>query len=364
MKIIRNIGIVVATFLLIVSCEPKQYIVSEVTEVDVSAVPEIELKGIATNLDIIGVREIGIIDDYFVAATTNPAGQIRIFNKNTFQELAILCPEGRARADLIYPFHTPLQLVTKNGIPTLLIVDNNSVIKSINLRESVTAEYAVVDTIIKAICEPVDGYSLYVGNNRWLDYHGIYFDDPRDNICTAPTFIVKYKNGKIEIPLFGDIKKMESTPWTYAYYVGKAVPRPSGGKAVFAMYVLDYINIFDIDSLSVKTIHNCNRVTIDEPTGINYIRNIPLNCTSLATTDDLIITATWECSYYEYMENPNIPVHIRIWNWTGELLYRFSMDHCLTGVAYDKENMILYGLDSGDEKIYSYDISPYLSIDK
>ena len=70
--------------------------------------------------------------------------------------------------------------------------------------------------------------------------------------------IVKYKNGKIEIPLFGDIKKMESTPWTYAYYVGKAVPRPSGGKAVFAMYVLDYINIFDIDSLSVKTIHNCN----------------------------------------------------------------------------------------------------------
>ena len=64
------------------------------------------------------------------------------------------------------------------------------------------------------------------------------------------------------------------------------------------------------------------------------------------------------------MENPNIPVHIRIWNWNGELLYRFRMDYCLTSIAFDEENKILYGLDSGDEKIYRYDISEYLSSDR
>ena len=364
MKIIRNIGIVVATFLLIVSCEPKQYIVSEVTEIDVSAVPEIELQGITTNLDIMGATEIGIIDNYFVVATTDPNGQIRVFDKNSLKELAILCPEGRSRTDLMHPYLQSLQLVNKNDLPTLLMVDNNSVIKSINLKESVIAGSAVVDTIIKAICQPVDGYSLYVGNNRWLDYHGIYFDDPRDNICTAPTFIVKEKQGKQEIPLFGDIKNMEAVAWTASYYIGVALPRPSGRKAVFVMYVLDYFNIFDTDSMTVKTIHNSNSITIDKPTGINDVRNIPLNCTSVATTDDLIITTVWNYSYYQSLENPKFPIHVRIWDWDGKLIARFYMDRHLASIAYDEENMILYGLDSGDEKIYSYDISPYLSIDK
>ncbi|MBR4303232.1 MAG: hypothetical protein IKT80_06720 [Bacteroidaceae bacterium] len=311
-----------------------------------------------------GVREIGIIDDYFVAATTNPAGQIRIFNKNTFQELAILCPEGRARADLMHPYLQPLQLVKKDSIPTLLIIDNNSVTKLINLKESITAGYAVVDTIIRAICDPVNGYSLYVGNDKWLDYHGVYYDDPRDNICTVPTFIVRNKNGKQEIPLFGDIKKMEATPWTNAYYTGQALARPSGGQVVFVMYVLDYFNIFNTDSMTVKTIHNSNSVTIDQPTGINDVRNSPICYTSVSATDNLILTTTWD---YSYNQNADIPIskdYVRIWNWEGDLVARFYMDHCLTSVAYDEENMILYGLDSGDEKIYSYDISPYLSIDK
>ena len=136
MKIIRNIGIIVTTFLLIVSCEPKQYIVSEVTEVDVSAVPEIELQGITTNLDIMGATEIGIIDNYFVVATTDPNGQIRVFDKNSLKELAILCPEGRSRTDLMHPYLQSLQLVNKNDLPTLLMVDNNSVIKSIKIQDT------------------------------------------------------------------------------------------------------------------------------------------------------------------------------------------------------------------------------------
>lgn len=31
-------------------------------------------------------------------------------------------------------------------------------------------------------------------------------------------------------------------------------------------------------------------------------------------------------------------------------------------IAYDEENMLIYGLVSGDEKIYSYDISEYISV--
>ncbi len=353
-------GILISVFFLTTGCRHKQYLLSVVTEVDVSAMPEIELQGTDTGLEIIGVREIGIIDNFFVAATTDPAGQIKLFDKETLKELAVLCPEGRSRSDLIYPMLQPLQLVNKHGAPTLVIVDNNSFIKSINLKESVMAGHAVVDTILETFA-PVDGCALDVGDGKWLDYHGIYYDDPRDNVCTSPTFIVRDNQITQEIPLFGDIMNTEAVAWTASFYIGLAVPRPSGGKAVFAMYVLDYLNIFDVDSMTVKTIHNSRNVTIDEPTGINFIRNIPLNYSSVAATDDLIVTITWDFSNNQWLEDPDLPVHVRIWNWNGDLVARYHMDRFLRGIAYDKEKMIIYGLDPIDEVIYSYDISTYIS---
>lgn len=343
----------------LVGCKHDTFLLSNQKEVDYSVSSDKILEGEHVDIDILGLQRIFVGDNYMVLFANDSRGMIKVFDLDSLIFLGTFCPEGRARTDLLNPDWSNLQLKKENGSLLLYVSGYSGEMKVINISESVANNKTIVENTYNTI-SAYTGYSLYLSDNCWVDFENVSYDDPRDHIYYPPRFYVRNSKERDEIPLFGDIIKPEIPSLTTNIYSGVMALKPDNTKCVYAMTILNYLHIFDLQNKSVTSMHQFDGGSLYGPTTVDYYNNISFAFYDLVTTDTRILALSYDQSNMT-METEGIQLpSLKIFDWDGNFITGVKLDTFIRWFAYDEIHKCLYGLNDIDEEIIKYNISNLL----
>ena len=144
------VALLLAITLIQSSCSDKSHYAFPIKEIDFVNKTSGVLEGKPLNLDILGPREILICDTLLLVTTENPAGQLKVYSLNSFEELANLCTKGRAQNEFIEPYLISRNYGLKDGHITLWLTDNITTMKKVDITESIKKRSTVI--LQKDIC--------------------------------------------------------------------------------------------------------------------------------------------------------------------------------------------------------------------
>ena len=313
----------------------------------------------------IGTTNLYCIDSLLFLESTDPNGQLKAYSMNDYNIIANLCCKGRARNEFINPTSSCKQFFRREGHIFLLMYDNYSNIKMIDITESIKKKTTVVENVESAIVNSRKGFSIYVSSQeKWFNYYKISYIDPRDGYNPA-RFTISNNEKEKEIPIYGDAMELSegNEGLKNFVYEGSMRIKPDQSKIVFTTFYMPYMFIFDVKNGGVTVFHEKDKLSycnpypeIEDWTAIEYFYG------DITVTDDYIICSCPYGTQGDYIDPARRPC-IRIFNWEGEYLSNFFVDRRIFSITYDEEKKILYGLDTseGQETIYKYDINQYVT---
>lgn len=120
-------------------------LLTEVREIPVDGEMPL-LEGKELDLEILGAKKLSVCGDWMIVNTSNKNAQVSLVNLNTLEEIAGICPEGKAKTDFRYPDFSIRQFVMEDdGHWKMIMKDNWSTIKYIDLTESAAQKRTVID---------------------------------------------------------------------------------------------------------------------------------------------------------------------------------------------------------------------------
>lgn len=340
--------------LIFTGCKHDTYLLSETKEVDYSVNTDRVIEGESVDIDQIGLQRIFITDNYLVLFANDPKGMVKVYDMESLTPLGSFCPEGRSSTELLNPDWTSVQIKKEKGTICLYVNNFNGETKVVDISKSVAEKKTVIDNKYNTI-DAYKGRSLYLTDNHWLEFENVSYDDPRDHLYYPPHFYVRRNEKREEIPLFGDIIKPEIPSLTTNLYSGAMSLKPDNTKCVFAMTLLNYLHIIDIQNKTVSSIHQVDGGSFNGPTTVNYYMNTPLAFFDAVSTDTHILTLSYDQSNNS-IEQDGIQVpSLKIFDWEGNYITGAKLDTFIRWFAYDETSNCIYGMM--DEKIIKYDIS-------
>jgi hypothetical protein len=235
-------------------------------------------------------------------------------------------------------------------------VNDNGLIKELNLTQSVSRNNAVIENTYK-------GYSYKGASTVILDndvQFAYRYARPDDNITEIKDLLPKaelIKDGKVtrSIELFNSFMKDHRINKDQAeyYYWGKLLKKPDSDIVVLPMFLMNYILFFNLETDDFYAIHIDGSPTFQD--GING--ETALRCFFSATATSEYIYAYY-CGDFDivYEDNPDYAGRILKFDWDGNLMEAYLIhDAVITDIAYSETNKKLYGLNVYSGDLYSFD---------
>lgn len=344
---------------LLESCNQKfsgDVVKTDIIEYTDSVAPVL-LHGRELPLEILGANYISVCDRWMIVNTSNKSAQITIVSLDSLKEIMSICPDGQARTDLSNPYYTNRQFVKNEDGWNMIVIDNYSKAKYLNLDKTVALGKTIVDKSVDF--EMSADQCVFVNDSVRLDYHSMYYDEDNEGY-TGPKFIVVNDTLRDDIPVFGDVgaksfnfnddrtlRRLFALPGTIQVI-------PDMTMAVCPSSVCDYITLIDIEDESSYVIELKGGLSFDEY--VNSGRSdYSLHSVDCFTTDKFFIVL------YAQDDIPDDPVdlknpYVRVFDWTGKFIRSFELDQRIECIAYDENSGVLYGLDRVYETIFAFDI--------
>ena len=313
-----------------------------------------------------GARDLYCIDSLLCIESSDPASQLKILSTDSYDIIAQLCPKGRARNEFIDPISGSKQIYEKSGRKYLLMYDNFLNIKTINITESLNEGRTIVDDVIPSYLNYRVGNSIFLCSKaQWFNYKKVSYTDPRDGIYNPPHFYLSTGNKEEEISVFNNVMDFpEGKNGLIDFvYEGNMRLKPDQSKIVFSTFYMPYLLIFDLESNEVKMFHEKGKLSYSAPyPNIEGNNDIEMFFGDVSVTNDFIICTYLEGTQGDYRD-PNKRPCVMVFNWEGEYLTGFHLDHRTYRITYDEYKKNIYGLDTsnGKEQIIVYDIQKYLT---
>ena len=326
-----------------------------------------QLTGSEVPVEILGAQQISVCDDYLIVNTSDRNAQVTILDVASYEELASICPEGQARTDFTEPSFELRQFVKDtDGHSEMVMTDNWSKLKFIDLDESVAQKRTVVDRVYSAGNgdDFVWDGTVFLDGADYFKNVGLYYDD-NEQCYKSPKFICVHDSVETEIPLFGDLglKTIDFDDMrSFGRMImtsGRMYVRPDKSKVLYACNITSYLNIFDMETKSVKVLFRKGGISFSGLVN-GSSRMLPdselMSCGDCATCDDFFILLYLNEESDENGERLKNP-SVRVMDWEGNLIGGAELDQCVGSIAYDAKRGILFGLDQIYETIYAYDLN-------
>ena len=330
-------------------------------EIDYNSTSLDTVHGKKIDLDVIGAKEVYAFDSLLFVETSNPESYVTVLSLGDYHYVDGLCKKGRARNEFINPQATCKQLFKENGHTMLVMADNSTSTKIIDVTESLKRQYTVVTEIKNDIANSSSrGYSVYNNlTNEWFSYKPVSYVDPRDHIYNPPSFYFSKENYEYVVPVINKMMYFPSgTDYALWIYAGDVRLKPDGSKVVFSCFFMPYIFIFDSNKHTGTAYHKKGELTFYEDYPDDDVTDIDLYYQDVCATDDFIISLCGDGKQSEY-DAYKRPV-VRFFNWDGECLFAFYIDQQTYVITYDEINKKVIGLNERTEEIYEYDVEDYI----
>ena len=359
------VALLLAITLIQSSCSDKSHYAFPIKEIDFVNKTSGVLEGKPLNLDILGPREILICDTLLLVTTENPAGQLKVYSLNSFEELANLCTKGRAQNEFIEPYLISRNYGLKDGHITLWLTDNITTMKKVDITESIKKRSTVI--LQKDICmSGSKGNFVLIDNDvkKRFVYNKSKEDKVKNGIFNAPTFSIEIDGEPSrELIVYPKAMDTEISGFHFYNYNGKMYKHPDKNLVFQGLQSMDYILFFDLDNNKNWAIHqkgslSFDDVILEDNKDIDYYHFSHLDFNS-----DYIMFLYVAGDYSKNVENYGVDSkpELLIFDWEGNYLGGAKLSLPVARIAYDERRQLLIGLDCNDDKFYSFDLSELMS---
>lgn len=348
--------VVISICAIFFACENTSMSLNTV-EVKFDSIPDPEIKGIRLNLEVMGADDILIYDSLFMVMNSNPDGHLKVFNLRDYSKIADLCLGGRANNEFIQPFTTANQLYLKDNNLLMPIVDNGTVLKTLNVSESIRQKKTIIDS--KENCPFISlGEVIILEGGGELIYWHLTYDDAMDpETYHQPRYVIK-KDGKEKesINVFPKYLDTNDKELASALYNCATLKHPHKNIIAQSYYRIGYLMLLNIDSGQGMAIHVTGTPSFNDKFSGTEIPGRYFG--GLVGTDDYFIV--------RYMGGRSITEkpdsYIKIFDWEGKYLggARLDIDCETHDIAFDDKTNTLYGLDRMQEIFCAFDLNPLI----
>lgn len=355
--------------LMIWSCNNKQNgVLLPVVETSYETTDLDTVHGVPVISDIVGATNIYSEESILFVECPDATHQLKLYSiNNNLEPIANLCTKGRAKNEFFDPRAACKQFIKEDEHTKLLMYDNYSIIKTIDITESIKQGNTIVDKVEAAPVNLRLGRSIYLSTGEWFNHYELHYDDPIDGEFYVPRFTIGFnKDNSLdnEIPTFGKVMFIsEKNRGLYNFvYSGSMRLSPDNSKVVFTFFHMPYMFIFDLKERTGKAFHTESVLSFDKPyPDITNSSEIAYGYGDIDVTDKYIICLCPEGTQGDYTDPLKRPV-VRFFNWDGEYLFGFYVDKRTYYITFDENSGLLFGLETrgGEERIYEYDIQKYL----
>lgn len=350
--------------LLCYSCSDKSHFAFETKEIDFVNKTDSVIEGTQLDIEVMGLNDIMIIDSLLMFTTSNPKGQLLVYNLNTLAPIANLCLQGRASNEFFNPWFVAKQVYYNDDNDIIVpLIDNKSFIKEVDVTKSISNNKTIV--LSRDNCMSViNGCFALIDNNvnKRFEMLKAQYDDVLDNVCYPPKYYFKENNIITEeLSVFPQIMRYQDCFDVHAKYQGVFSKHPSKNIIIQPLQKMDYILFFDLDNEDFFAIHQKGTESFDD-----FVEHIN-------PRDSIIHFGNVACSekffmiFYlagEYSVNATDYEHTKaellFFDWQGNYLTGVKMGVPIHRIAYDQKHHILYGADIDEGKLYSFDIEDIL----
>lgn len=353
--------VVLFALLIIVSCKNKNALLLPIKEVFVDAIAPDTIKGEIIG-EFPGTEQLYSYDSLLFVETKDPSGQLRVLSTKDHKQLINLCIKGRAKNEFIDARSFCNQFYINEGHVILVLSDNNFEMKMVDINESLIQNHTVVTKVVQPIVNARRGYSLYNPNkNEWFTHYNLSFEDPEDEVYYPPRFTVSDSDysKEYDIPVFGRLMDLpQHSSYPFFIYQGNMRMKPDNSKVVFAHFYMPYFFIFDLHNNDGLAVHAFGKTNFEDGYSPDDPTNIDLSINDVCVTDNYILALCPNGKQNGYVSN-NLRPLIRCFNWEGDCLFSFTLDHIVCDIAYDETTKQLFALDNSREIIYRYEVSKF-----
>ena len=347
-----------AIILLAVSCK-KTTSVYQVHEVDCINKAEVTVKGVPVDAKLpLDIRDIAVCDSFLIVTGHDDEARLTVYSSD-WKYLDRFCFIGRARNEFLNdPSMVSGQVLRDaDGNALIPLVDGLESVKVMDLQQSLKASKTIISTesSYKPYKEAVvkDEFGIMTLRN---DIEFVFIDnDTRHQFewCRPMTM-----NRTIQIDpyyaIMNDttvIKRVDTYNLfdedQFKFILGDLYKHPSRNLIIFPLSLIDYILVFDLDKDKISAIHQQGSLSFDD--------ELPRVDFSTTHFGRAVCTESFFMVLY-YAGDINKP-ELMFFDWEGNFLQSVKLDTKVYRIAFDERSRILYGVDSENDRIISFDLS-------
>lgn len=311
------------------------------------------------DLEVPGVSNVVVYDSLLVFTTTDPSGMLQVYNKRTLEKIGSFCTQGSAANEFVgSAYLTNSQHYLKNGELILPLLDGStSFYKEVNVSASLREGHTVVEGTVQRA-----GYDdNIVMLDGTLD-RTFSFRRPSNIVgsgFTMPQYVVTEHNDTVkEIEVFKKHINCQNEDDLERCYHGMLMKHPDRNLAVFPMSFMKYILFFDLDKDEYYALRQkdtpafpdiyVDRSWWDDNKGFGSV-----DCSS----DMFMVTYDGGEYSINARKNDMVTFELLLFDWEGNYLGGAKMDTNVHFCSYDPDTQLLYAINIGSEKIYTYNLS-------
>lgn len=301
------------------------------------------------NLDLPGVMDVKVWNDYLLFSTQDPSGYIKVINKNSKEPLGSFILHGNGPDELLDP--TPFSDFCFDKV---LVSVNNS-------------KGRLIYWDIKASCE--EGHTICVTREDNLVLNSGYLSSiiPVSDETLACVEIVNcgqnrflYREGeRIILPSqqrLNEVKLTTNDGFRFNMLFGFAVYNKERHRMVEASAMLNTIQLYSVDDDFARTI--CIGRCPDDVSAIEKLplADLPMSFQSLRAFEQgfgILFFGTTLDSFEQIKTNTPI---ILLFDWNGQLMDCYNVPVWISSFDIDWDNKVVYGVDYDEEKVYQFSL--------
>ena len=344
------------------SCNTKSPLVLETHEVDFLNKTGDIINAKELNLDVPGVRDVVVCDTLLCFLTKDPSGMLKIYKKNTLEYMASFCQLGRAKNEFTGQVNlTNGQYYQRNGDLIIPLMDNNSLLqKEVNVSASLRTGHTVVEGIEPRTANEYSFVLLDNGLEKTFSFRNPYLN-AETGIMELPLYAIREHNEIVrEYKVFKKHVATENIENLELWYSGNLLKHPSRSLVIFPMCNLDDILFFDLKTNHHYSLHQTGSTSASDICVFNDQRK-NRSCFGRPVADkasDYFYVTYFGGKYTEEAVNENtMRAELLVFDWDGNYKGGVKLDTNYHRHSLDSDTKILYAVNIGSEKIYTFDLS-------
>ena len=378
----KKLLFLLATFLLVVSCNKTSRVLVDVREVDFINKSDATINGTPVDAQWpLDMQSLAVCDSFLLVWCGQKDHMMYVYS-DRLELKGRFCTIGRARNEFLSQprWYSSQILRSPQGDVLIPLVIIREGLKVMDLQKSLESQGTVIT--MQSDFKGVKVLEYEEDGRKGVGYSAIYYlflDNDINHIFEKkhhvildnkvhPDISFDIMNDTARIKHYNILSKIE---WDDEEYLrGRLFKHPDRNIIVYSFSYMDYILFFDLDNDRTFAIHQSGSLSLDDELPIinDYITDADGHILAEQKSTVHFSNATYAGSffmitYYAGDNSVNAPnpataaPELLFFDWDGNYLKSVKLDTKVADISYDERKQILYGIDVENDRIISFDLS-------